>query len=434
MCPTATTSIMELQRPRAYRWAFPSISIVPLFLFLACNLTFLLLAFFLHRDITIRLVYDTNTLLFPAIFLTAAAVRIAAHAPRRLTAVWILAAVLLASVRVYATHIEPNNLQLREVVIRSEKIDRPFTLLHISDIQSGGIGAYEEKVFEKIRALNPDLILHTGDLLQPRGGLTREGELPKLAALFETLDPPLGMFTVEGESDTALVDFPPERLGGIRFLNTEVAELRAGDLHIRLLGLSLAQAYRRQAVPLTLVDEWLAASPPDAITIALGHRPDFIPPLLDRPIDLCLAGHTHGGQVRIPFIGPLTTASGTPKEWSRGYRELGQTRMNVSAGIGASHFKGLPSIRFNCPPEMTLIRFEPVDRGANTPGVLPPSHQDSQAPKKSGTTDAFKRSNRSYPSFQQASCVPRAENATNDTIKQGCGNPRLAGENEIGDS
>jgi predicted MPP superfamily phosphohydrolase len=114
---------------------------------------------------------------------------------------------LLASVRVYATHIEPNNLQLREVVIQSEKIERPFTLLHLSDIQSGGIGRYETKVFQKIRALDPDLILHTGDLLQPRGGLTRKGELPKLAALFETINPPLGMFTVEGESDTALVDF-----------------------------------------------------------------------------------------------------------------------------------------------------------------------------------------------------------------------------------
>lgn len=361
MTIAATISSTEFQTARPRRWAFQPIALAPLYVFLAGNLIFLLLAFLLHRDLTIRLIYDTNTLVFPVLFALAAIARIALRVPRhRLTAVWLLAAVLLASIRVYATHIEPHNLQLREVVIHSEKIDRPFTLLHMSDIQSGGIGAYEEKVFDSIRALNPDLILHTGDLLQPRGGLTRKGELPKLAALFATLDPPLGMFTVEGESDTALVNFPPERMGGIRFLNSEVADLRAGDLHIRLLGLSLPHSFKRNAVPMPLVDEWLAASAPDAITIALGHRPDFIPPLLDKPIDLCLAGHTHGGQVRIPFFGPLTTASGTPKEWSRGYRELGQTRMNVSAGIGASHFMGLPSIRLNCPPEMTLIRFEPA--------------------------------------------------------------------------
>lgn len=361
MTSTSRTSKMTFQIARPHRWVFNPIALAPLFLFLVCNFTFLLLAFVLHRDVTIRLIYDTNTLVFPAIFAVAGAWRIARRAPRRrLTALWVVAAVLLISVRIYATHIEPNNLQLREVVIHSDKIDHSFTLLHISDIQSGGIGPYEEKVFEEIRALNPDLILHTGDLLQPRGDLTRQSELPKLAALFETLEPPLGMFTVEGESDTALVDFPPERLGGIRFLNSEVAELRAGNLHIRLLGLSLLHTFNRRLVPMPLVDHWLAASPPDAINIVLGHRPDFIPPLLEKPIDLCLAGHTHGGQVRVPFIGALTTASDTPKEWSRGYRELGQTRMNVSAGIGASHFKGLPSIRFNCPPEMTLIRFEPA--------------------------------------------------------------------------
>jgi predicted MPP superfamily phosphohydrolase len=351
-------SNVKHQTARASQRPIQGFALAPLYVFLACNFTFLPLAFLLHRDVTIRLVYDTNTLVFPVIFGTAAAARMASPR-RRLAALWLTAAVLLASVRVYATHIEPNNLQLREVLIHSEKIDRPFTLLHLSDIQSGGIGPYEEKVFDKVRALNPDLILHTGDFLQPRGGLTRQGELPKLAALFETLDPPLGMFTVEGESDTALVNFPPERMGGIRFLNSEVAELRAGKLHIRLLGLSLAHSFKRHSVPMALVDNWLAKSPPDAINIAFGHRPDFIPPLLDKPIDLCLAGHTHGGQVRVPFIGPLTTASGTPKEWSRGYRELGQTRINVSAGIGASHFKGLPSIRFNCPPEITLIRFEP---------------------------------------------------------------------------
>jgi len=368
MTSTAVAASIVHRPEPARRWTFLRLALAPLHIFLACNVAFVMLAFVLHRDMTIRLVYDTNTLVFPVLFVMAAAAHWALRMPRRrLTAVWILTAVLLASLRIYATHIEPHNLQLREVVIHSDKIDRPFTLLHMSDIQSGGIGSYEEKVFDKVRALKPDLILHTGDLLQPRGGLTRKGELPNLAALFETLNPPLGMFTVEGESDTSLVNFPPERMGGIRFLNSEVAELRVPGLHVRLLGLSLPHSFKRHAVPMALVDEWLAASPPDAITIALGHRPDFIPPLLDKPIDLCLAGHTHGGQVRIPFIGPLTTASGTPKEWSRGYRELGQTRINVSAGIGASHFKGMPSIRFNCPPEMTLIRFEPDLRTADRP-------------------------------------------------------------------
>ncbi len=331
-------------------------------IFLGTNVAFFVLLFFrlLHTDWVIRLAYDTNTLLFPPIVILCAVRRMTIRAPRRnVTWIWMALALSLFSLRVYATHIEPRNLQIREVTIPSSKVSDPFTLLHISDIQSGGIGAYEDKVFARIRGLNPDLIVHTGDLLQPLGDLTRQSELPKLAALFATLNPPLGMYAVEGESDMGLANTPPEQLGGLRFLNSEAVGIRANGFHIRLLGLAHAHSFRHGAVPGTEVSKWLADSPPDALNIVMGHRPDYLTRLTETPIDLCLAGHTHGGQVRLPWIGALATSSNAPRDWSRGYREVGLTRMNVSAGIGASHNKGLPSIRINCPPEMTLIRFVP---------------------------------------------------------------------------
>ncbi len=61
----------------------------------------------------------------------------------------------------------------------------------------------------------------------------------------------------------------------------------------------------------------------------------------------------------LPFVGPLITFTRIPRDWARGFREVGRTRLNVSAGIGAEHAHGLPSIRINCPPEMTLIHFVP---------------------------------------------------------------------------
>jgi uncharacterized protein len=337
---------------------------IPLVLLLGGNTLFLLLFYYIHFDTMLRITYNFNTLVMPlclALFAVIAYRR--RHAARctipRLTALWLISAVALFGLRVYATHIEPHLLQLREVTIATNKLSRPFTALHISDIQSGGIGGYEEKVFAKIRALNPDLILHTGDFLQPTGNLTHASELPKLARLFATLNPPLGMYTVEGESDTPILSATPTELGGIRFLPSESVEIHAKDLHIRLLGLSLSHTRTRHVTPVPLIENWLDDSPADALTIVMGHRPDYITRLLDLPIDLCLAGHTHGGQVRIPFYGAVVTPSGAPRKWARGYRELGATRLNVSAGIGAGHNKGLPSIRINCPPEMTLIRFVP---------------------------------------------------------------------------
>lgn len=337
----------------------------PPILFVAANCLFLLSFRFVHMDTVIRIAYNTNTLAFPALLIAAAAFlasRPQAGWGRRFPTVWVAIAVALVGLRVYATHIEPHNLQVRELTLASEAVRRPFTILHMSDIQSAGIGDYEAAVFARIRELNPDLILNTGDFLQPQGGLTHEGELPKLAALFKTLHPPLGMYTVEGESDARIRGASAAELGGIAFIHSEPVDIEKEGVHIRLFGLDLAQTRNRAHVPRNLIVPWINERPPDAFNIMLGHRPDYIPHVKDLPIDLCLAGHTHGGQVRIPFFGPIVTSSAVPRAWARGYREVGQTRINVSAGIGAGHNKGLPSIRFNCPPEMTLIHIVPADK------------------------------------------------------------------------
>ncbi len=341
--------------------------VAPPTVFLTANTLFLLLFYYIHFDTMLRITYNFNTLAMP---LCLAFFAVIAYRRRplpkynipRMTALWLISAAALFGLRVYATHIEPHMLQIREITIATDKVSRPITVLHISDIQSGGISDYEEKVFATINELNPDLILHTGDFLQPTGKLTHASELPKLARLFATLTPPLGMYTVEGESDTPILKATPNELGGIRFLPTEAVEIRTEDLHIRLLGLSLSHTRTRDVTPVPLIENWLNDSPADALNIVMGHRPDYITRLLDLPIDLCLAGHTHGGQVRIPFYGAIVTSSGAPQKWARGYRELGATRLNVSAGIGAGHNKGLPSIRINCPPEMTLIQFVPVNQ------------------------------------------------------------------------
>ena len=91
----------------------------------------------------------------------------------------------------------------------------------------------------------------------------------------------------------------------------------------------------------------------------MGHSPNFALALKDTPVDLCLAGHTHGGQVRVPFFGPLTIYSKIPKEWALGFRQIGLPYLNVTAGVGSNRYGGLPPIRFNCPTELTVIELLP---------------------------------------------------------------------------
>ena len=108
------------------------------------------------------------------------------------------------------------------------------------------------------------------------------------------------------------------------------------------------------------IEPWLDQSDPNDFRILFGHSPNFALGVAESPIDLCLAGHTHGGQVNVPFYGPLVTYSEVPREWARGFRRIGIPYLNVSAGAGSNRRHGLPPIRFNCPTEMTLIELVPM--------------------------------------------------------------------------
>jgi len=264
-----------------------------------------------------------------------------------------------AGVGFYATYVEPHLLIVRQVTIETPKVTAPVRILHMSDIQSARVGGYEARVFEQARALNPDLVLMTGDMLHPIAPATFESEWPKLRDLIQTLSPPGGVWGILGSTDNWMENLPAEEHAGLNLLNLQSGRVDLPQGRIALFGLSLGDScWLEPGFP--PVREWLDKAGADDFEILLGHVPDFVLEARKLPLDLCLAGHTHGGQIRIPFLGPLVTFCHVPRSWARGFREVGQTRLNVSAGIGCEHAGGLPNIRVNCPPEMTLIELRPV--------------------------------------------------------------------------
>jgi predicted MPP superfamily phosphohydrolase len=98
----------------------------------------------------------------------------------------------------------------------------------------------------------------------------------------------------------------------------------------------------------------------------MTHRPDLIYDLDPRsPPDLVVAGHTHGGQVSVPLVGPLVNFQRLPLRYSSGLHTVEGQRLYVSRGVGMERFEA-PRVRFLCPPEITLItlRPSPLDREA----------------------------------------------------------------------
>jgi uncharacterized protein len=123
---------------------------------------------------------------------------------------------------------------------------------------------------------------------------------------------------------------------------------------------------------------------PGRLGLAVVHSPDPAPELAALGYDVVVAGHTHGGQIRLPGIGALVTNSGIPRGMARGVTRLGGSYLHVSAGLGTSKFA---PFRLFCRPEAALLELRPRPDGpaGGGPGIMrgrrPP---DEERPTEGG--------------------------------------------------
>jgi len=253
---------------------------------------------------------------------------------------FILAALLATPVAVWgdARFIEPTG-----VVVRRRRFGSgpaKHRLVHFSDLHHKGDYRYLQSVVDKINALAPDFICFTGDLVEdPKF-------LPETLAILSSLKAPL--FGVPGNHDYwSGISFAPVRqcfaAKGGAWLVDEHRTIAGG--RINLIGITCNRG----------AEAWSPISPssPSAKNILLMHYPAQANRLGGRPFDLLLAGHSHGGQVRIPFYGAVVLPDRVD-----GY-DLGRFAtpagpLYVNAGIG---YIGDNNFRFNCRPEITLIEI-----------------------------------------------------------------------------
>ncbi len=274
-----------------------------------------------------------------------AATKFRAH--RKLALAWLVLATLLAAVGADAFWIEPYWLETTHVTLNSSKLDHPLRVVVIADLQTDAIGEFERDVLEKTMDERPDLILFAGDYIQvddPQE-YARLGEKLRQLIADIGLTAPLGLYAVKGNID-------PEGWEAL-FAGTIVQTIsttRAFDLEeLRITGLSQRDSLRPN----------LEVEPSERFHIAVGHHPDYS--LSDAVhADLLLAGHTHGGQVRVPLVGPLLTLSRVPRSWAAGVTERGSGRtLIVSRGAGMERGSA-PRLRFLCRPELVVIALEPA--------------------------------------------------------------------------
>jgi len=257
----------------------------------------------------------------------------------------IVALILVISVDAFL--IEPQSLEVSRITLSSDKITEPLTVALLADIQTDSPGSYEERVLELVKAEDPDLILLAGDYLQIMDpDLYQESAINMNRLIIEAdLSPPLGFVAVRGNVEkNGWVDI----FQGLEV--TVVGETQMFDLGpLVITGVDLLDSE----------NSTLDIPGSEKYHIILGHSPNYS--LGDIEGDLLLAGHTHGGQVQLPGIGPIMTLSVVPRSWASGLTEIhpGQFLL-VSRGIGLERGYA-PRMRFLCHPELIIIDLLPAE-------------------------------------------------------------------------
>lgn len=261
-------------------------------------------------------------------------------------------AVLGEACYAWARRIEPFRLEVTEQRITSKRLaglGKPIRIAVIADLQTDAITDYEIGVFDRLVAAEPDLVLYAGDYLQ----LTGEDfarELPKLQEQVRRLRPRLGSYAVDGDVD----------LGGAKavFAGTDVKVL--ADESAALPGVPIdVYGMTRMRSRAPFVDAaGVRRLRGERYPILLGHAPDYMLAVVRDGLAadaLMVAGHTHGGQIQLPWFGPILTLSAVPR-WlaAGGVFRRGDSWLVCSRGVGME--RGLaPRIRFLCRPQLILL-------------------------------------------------------------------------------
>ena len=254
----------------------------------------------------------------------------------------------------YSFWYEPQHLTLTEQSLSSDKIKftKPLKVMHLGDLHIERLTAREEKLQKLIEGTKPDLILFTGDVLNlsylkdPLAQETARQVIGKWQA-------PLGVYVVSGSPAVDLPELFPEIVKGmpVHWLQDELVSIQYEGDEIELVGLNCT--HDPQVDSARLQEVLAPQAGVDRFKILLYHTPDMAPESAQQAIDLQLSGHTHGGQVRLPFYGALYTASLTGKSFESGRRKVGQMTLYVTRGIGMEG-AAAPRVRFLCPPEVIL--------------------------------------------------------------------------------
>lgn len=224
-----------------------------------------------------------------------------------------------------------------------------FRVAHLTDLHIGSFDPLERGLewARLANRLEPDLTVVTGDLVT--AGTTYYADAAEVLA---ALGAPHGVFVAMGNHDQWNNDELSSALEqrGMTVLRNAWRSVRRGQGELVLAGLD--DAYTDKAD----LDATLSGRPEGVPVVLLAHYPDFFPAAARRGVSLVLSGHTHGGQIGVPFLADRWNLARALRQLGRGLHYAGESQLYVSAGLGTT---GAP-IRLGVAPEIALLVLRPT--------------------------------------------------------------------------
>lgn len=225
-----------------------------------------------------------------------------------------------------------------------------YRIVQISDLHNAKFGKNNQKLVDRIRECEPDMIVLTGDLVD-----SNHTNVDRAVQFVDEIVKICPVYYVTGNHEYWLDTSEYEKLmdglasAGVIILDDQVVEISMGDAKFRLVGLddkSLADGTLE-----TLLNNAQNVAHEDSekkeFTVVLAHEPQYLARYAGTCVDLVLSGHAHGGQFRLPFVGGIVAPDqGFLPEYTAGEYYMNGTEMIVSRGLGNSV---IPVRLFNYP-------------------------------------------------------------------------------------
>ncbi|MEG0775592.1 metallophosphoesterase [Clostridium sp.] len=249
---------------------------------------------------------------------------------------------------------ENNFISINKINVVSNKLPENFMgyrIVHLSDLHNKSFRKNGVNLVKKVKKLNPDIIVFTGDIIDSRC-YNEEISLTIMRQMVEVAP----IYYVTGNHEWASQKFNALEKSlkeiGIKVIRNSNQTIVKDDEEVYILGIDdpLNQPINSS------IKASMGKLSKDSFKILLSHRPEYISLYSKYRVDLVFSGHAHGGQIRLPFIGGLIApGQGILPKYTSGKYTLDNTTMVVSRGLGNSIF---PQRVFNRPEiiEVTLLR------------------------------------------------------------------------------